>query len=142
MFKHISILSLCMLPLFTAKAVEVDDSVLDSIAPSLDISYLTIEYIDTPIIDTPIIDTPVTEVSYFDSSKTWDEISFIAAPTVNYLNAYYDCFGLTKTYYPESISYYGYKWIRLKERESQEGFTREISDEWVKLFKGLKPYIK
>lgn len=132
MFKHISILSLCMLPLFSAKAVEVDDAVLDSIAPSVEISYLPIEYIDTPI----------TEVSYFDSSKTWDEISFIAAPTVNYLKAYYDCFGLTKTYYPESISYYGYKWIRLKERESQEGFTREISDEWVKLFKELKPYIK
>ena len=132
MFKHISILSLCMLPLFAAKAVEVDDSVLDSIAPSVEISYLPIEYIDTPI----------TEVSYFDSSKTWDEISFIAAPTVNYLKAYYDCFGLTKTYYPESISYYGYKWIRLKERESQEGFTREISDEWVKLLKELKPYLR
>ena len=137
MFKYLSILSLCMLPLFTAKAVEVDASVLDSIAPSVEISYLPIEYIDPPIVDTPI-----TEVSYFDSSKTWDEISFISAPTVNYLKAYYDCFGLTKTYYPESISYYGYKWIRLKERESQEGFTREISDEWVKLLKGLKPYIK
>lgn len=132
MFKRISILSLYILPLFAAKAVEVDDSVLDSIAPSVEISYLPIEYIDTP----------VTEVSYFDSSKTWDEISFIAAPAVNYLKAYYDCFGLTKTYYPESISYYGYKWIRLKERESQEGFTREISDEWVKLLKELKPYIK
>ena len=137
MFKRISILSLCILPLLAAKAIEVDDSVLDSIAPSVEISYLPIEYIDPPIID-----PPVKEVSYFDSSKTWDEISFIEAPTVNYLKAYYDCFGLTKTYYPESISYYGYKWIRLKERESQEGFTREISDEWVKLLKELKPYIK
>ena len=61
-------------------------------------------------------------------------------PMLDYYIAKYDLFGETGVYYPDTMTYYGYMWSELQDRENKEGFTNEIRLEWIKLYKEMKPY--
>ena len=114
---------LCLVP---SHAVEVDESVLDSIQASVEIPY---------------IDIPYTQISFIDTSYLWEPLRLGMEPRVNWVKAMHDCFGEYGSYTPDSMTYLGWTWEDLVRREEKEGFTKSISDEWVKLLKELKHYL-
>ena len=61
------------------------------------------------------------------------------APMYEFYLAKQELLGNTE-YYPDPMTYYGYLWIELTNKQKEIGFTEKIRKEWIKLFKEMKPY--
>lgn len=103
-----------------------------SLGTNLNASYFTQLGYDIDVLLNPI-----------DVSHEWTKIYETSIkPMSEYYEAKYDLLGECGEYQPDTMSYYGYWWIELQQKQNEEGFTDEIRKEWIKLFKEMKPYVK
>lgn len=78
---------------------------------------------------------------YINVSKEWDIFyNQKIYPLFEYYTAKIDLLGENGEYYPDGMTYYGWRWIELQQKEKDEGFTESVRQEWIKLFKEMKPY--
>ena len=74
-------------------------------------------------------------------SDNWDIFYNIKIkPMYEFYSTKIDLLGENGEYYPDGMTYYGWRWIELQQKEKDEGFTESVRQEWIKLFKEMKPY--
>lgn len=89
---------------------------------------------DLSLINLSVLSNPV-NVSY----NWYNFYDNKVAPMYEFYLIKQDLLGDTE-YYPDPMTYYGYLWIELTNKQKEIGFTEEIRKEWIKLFKEMKPY--
>lgn len=135
-----------------------EDNTIDDIKPRVSLPIISLNQIEIPVIYTDnivfdyymcgkVVISPLTMdfnggvVYPINVSEEYDYLYDLMKPRIEWIKTKHDVFG-DREYIPDGMTYYGWKWLLLQERENKEGFTKEIQEEWLKLFNEMKPYFK